>query len=120
MPFFILKTNQTIDDETATEIKTAFGKAIELVPGKSEQYLLLEIQDRCKIYLRGSDREPIAYITASIFGNESHLGYAELTDAITRILQTILHIPSHNIYIKFDDIAVWSVAGKTIDRNQLR
>ena len=30
------------------------GKAIELVPGKSEEYLLLEFEDNCRLWLRGS------------------------------------------------------------------
>lgn len=120
MPFIILKTNQTIDDAMATDIKTALGKFIEYVPGKSEQYLLIEIQDDCRIYLRGTKAEPVVYVTASIFGNESHVGYNMFTSAITQVIQNVLHVSPNNIYIKYDDISVWGVAGKTIDRYQYR
>ena len=37
------------------------GKVIELVPGKSEEYLLLEFEDNCRLWLRGKNDEPPNY-----------------------------------------------------------
>ncbi len=51
------------------------GKAIELVPGKSEQYLLLSFEPDSRLWLRGDDSQSMAYIDAAIFGNEGHYGY---------------------------------------------
>ena len=61
------------------------GKAIGLVPGKSEEYLLLEFEVNCRLWLRGNNDEPVAYIEAALFGNEMHYGYAAFTEeAFTR------------------------------------
>ena len=96
------------------------GKAIELVPGKSEEYLLLEFEDQCRLWLRGNNEEPIAYIEAAIFGNEAHYGYDAFTAEVTRIFADTLNISPDHIYLKFEDIPAWGVQGMYIDRNQYR
>lgn len=120
MPFIKAKTNCPITNEQEIRIKSLMGKAIELVPGKSEEYLLLEFEDHCRLWLRGKNDEPIVYIEAAIFGNESHYGYDAFTSEVTRIFAEMLGISSDNIYIRYEDIPAWSVRGMYIDRNQYR
>lgn len=118
MPFIISRVSNTINKEQEIELKTRIGKAIQLVPGKSEEYLLLEFEDNCRLYLKGDNSSPIAYIEASIWGNENHLGYARFTAEITKIFNEVLDIKPENIYIKYSDIVDWGVAGINFDRNQ--
>ena len=75
MPFIIARVNVPVSKEQETEIKNRMGRAIELVPGKSEQYLLLAFEPESHLWLRGDDSQPMAYIDAAIFGNEGHYGY---------------------------------------------
>ena len=75
MPFIKIKTSCPISKEQEIMLKSRMGKAIEMVPGKSEEYLLLEFEDKCRLWLRGENAEPAAYIEAAVFGNESHAGY---------------------------------------------
>ena len=120
MPFIKIKTSTEITPEQEVKIKSGLGQAICLVPGKSEQYLLLEFEDRCRLWLRGQNDDPIAYIEAAIFGNENHEGVDAFTAAVTRIFSEELNIRLENIYIKFEDIGVWGAAGMCIDRNRYR
>ena len=120
MPFILSKVNVPISKEQEINLKSQLGKAIELVPGKSEEYLLTGFEDNYHLYLRGDDSKPIAYIEASIFGNERHYGYDLLTTEITRIFNEVLNIPPENIYVKYDDISVWGVNGMCIDRRQFQ
>lgn len=120
MPFILSKVNIPVSREQELELKAGLGKAIALVPGKSEAYLLCGFEDNCHLYLRGDDSEPIAYIQASIFGNEGHYGYDELTQEITRLYQSVLGIAPDHIYVNYGDIPDWGVAGMNFDRNQFR
>lgn len=113
MPFIISRTNCGISREQELQLKSRLGKAIELVPGKSEQYLMLGFEPDCHLYLRGDDSQPMAYIEVSIWGNEGHLGYDLLTAEITRIFHDVLDIAPENIYLRYSDIPVWGVAGNT-------
>lgn len=120
MPFIKSKVSVPLSKEQEKEIKTKMGKAIELVPGKSEHYLLLEFEDNCRLWLRGKKDDSIVYIEAAIFGNEPHYGYDAFTAELTRIFSEALQTMPDNIYVKFEDVTAWGVGGMYIDRNQYR
>mgnify|MGYP007101851068 CR=1 FL=1 len=48
------------DKITRTSLFANVGKAISLVPGKSEEYLLAGFEGDCHLYLRGRENEPMA------------------------------------------------------------
>ena len=96
------------------------GRAIGLVPGKSEAYLLLDFEDNCRLWLRGKKNAPTAYMEAAIFGNEGHSGYAAFAAEVTRIFADVLGIAPENCYIRFEDIAAWAVGGQYIDRRMFQ
>lgn len=116
MPFIISRVNLPIHEEREFQLKSRMGKAIELVPGKSEEYLLLGFEENCHLYLRGDSSQPMAYIEAAIFGNEDHRGYDAFTAELTNIFHEVLGIAPDHIYIKYEDIKAWGVAGMYVDR----
>ena len=120
MPFIKSKVRCGISEHQEKELKTRMGKAIELVPGKTEEYLLLEFEGNSRLWLRGSNEEPVAYIEAAIFGNEPHYGYDALTAEITKASNEVLGIARDRIYIKYEDITAWGVSGMFIDRKMYR
>ena len=120
MPFIISRVNCPIRPEQEQELKAWLGQAISLVPGKSEDYLLLGFEDNCRLWLRGQNDQPVAYVEANIFGNEGHRGYEAFTAEVTRMFHHVLNIPPENVYISFTDIPAWSVQGMYIDRNRYR
>ena len=117
MPFIISKVNVSISFEQEIQIKKLLGRAIESVPGKNENYLMVGFEQNYTFYLRG-ENQPCAFIEVSIFGNENHFGYDKFTAAVTKIFNDVLKIPPQNIYIKFEDITAWGVNGDFIDRNE--
>ena len=120
MPFIKTKVSCKISAEQEIELKQRFGRAISLVPGKSEDYLLLEFEDNRRMWLRGERDEPIAYIEAAVFGNENHAGYDAFTAGITKALTQILGIKPENVYVKYEDITAWGVGGQYIDHRMFR
>ena len=117
MPFIFSKVNIPISDEQEIQLKKRLGKAIEILPGLSEEYLMAGFEDNQQIYLRGDKNQAAAYIEVSIFGNEMHYGYDKLSAEITKIFNEVLSINPKNIYIKYDDIKIWGVNGINFDRN---
>lgn len=110
------KINFSVDKEKEILLKNLLGKAVEILPGMSEEYLLFGLEDNRKIYLRGESEIPCAYIEVGIFGNENHSGYKEFSLEVTKIFNAVLNISTKNIYIKFYDIESWSVGGMYFDR----
>jgi len=68
MPFVKVKVSCSLSMEQEFELKAKKGEAIELVPGKSEDYLLLEFEDNCRLWLRGSKAEPIGGLPINMEG----------------------------------------------------
>ena len=120
MPLIKAKVSCPISPKQESELKAGMGKAIEFVPGKSEEYLLLEFEDNCRLWLRGKNDEPTAYIEVAIFGNELHYGYDAFNAEVTNLFSKVLNICPNHIYIKYEDIIAWGVQGTYIDRNQYR
>ena len=120
MPFIKTKVSCPVTESQETELKQAFGEAIALIPGKSEDYLLLEFESECHLWLRGRNEEAIAYIEAAIFGNEDHCGFEAFTRAVTAAFRRILGIGGDHVYIKFEDIRAWGICGMLIDRDRFR
>ena len=117
MPFIMSKVSCPVSRGQEEQMKSWLGKAIELVPGKSEADLLAGFEDNCHLYLRGENTESVAYVEASVFASEAHIGYKQLTIEITRMFGEVLGIAPDHVYIKYEDIQAWGVSGVFIDRN---
>lgn len=110
MPFIELKTSETITKDNELKLKDGFGKAITIIPGKSEQWLMLNFQDNERMWFKGSD-EPTAILEVKIYGSASPISYDSLTAKLTELVSDILGIQSSRIYIKYDEISHWGYAG---------
>ena len=120
MPFIKIKTSFALTEARENGLKEKFGKAIELIPGKSEQYLPLEFEDNRRLWLRGRNEEPIVYIEAAIFGNEDHYGYDAFTLEITKAFCDTFGVRPNHVCIKFEDIGIWGAGGMCFDRRRYR
>ncbi len=111
MPYINTKTTVTITEEKRENIKTKLGKAIELIPGKSENWLMLSFEDNSVMYFRGSNDNPLAFVDVKIFGKASSEAYSKLTKAITDILQEELELQPEGIYVKYEEVSTWGWNG---------
>ncbi len=104
MPFIEVKTNQNISDKAA--LKTALGEAITAIPGKSEAWLMVELEDSKAMYFQGSDK-PCAMFEVAIFGKASDDAYDDLTKRICAISEKQLGVSPDRTYVKYSEIEHW-------------
>ena len=109
MPYIELKTNKKI--ENATELKELFGKLIEIIPGKSESWLMLNFIDECKLAFKGDMDTPCAIAEVKIFGAAADTALDKFTSAATEKLSELLNIPGDRIYIKYEFCNHWGYNG---------
>lgn len=100
MPFIHVKTNCSVSDSNAETIKSKLGLAITAIPGKSEGWLMAEIEGDRKLYFKGTDA-PAAMVEVSLYGNASSNALTVLTSHITGILIEELKISSDRIYVSY-------------------
>lgn len=118
MPFIISRVSSPLSDEQENALKAGLGQAISLIPGKSEASLMLGIEDSYRLYLSGDHSLPMAYITVAVFSNRNHRGYEQLSEAISELFYRVLDIDPQRIFINYEDIPAWGVAGWTFDERR--
>lgn len=111
MPFIDSKISVPITEEKKQIIKDRLGKAIELIPGKSEQWLMVGFDNNYSLYFQGKDSGRIAFVEVKLFGGASDEAYNNLTGAICNIFEQELEIPSDKIYITYEEISSWGWNG---------
>lgn len=113
MPFINVKTNASISAEKAETIKSKLGLSITAIPGKSEGWLMVALEDNLRLYFRGSD-ESAAMVEVSIYGNASDNALSTLTSHITGILTDNLGISSDRIYVSYMSTENWGWNGSNL------
>lgn len=110
MPFIQLKTNAEINANDEKLIKSKLGELITIIPGKSENWLMVQISGGKKMYFKGSD-EKCAMIEVKIYGKATGETYDKLTYEITNLVSKTLNIRSTRIYVSYFETPNWGFAG---------
>ena len=110
MPYIHIHTNASVPAEKAQAIKQKLGRAITAVPGKSEQWLMVEITDGAALYFQGSDA-PAGIAEVSLYGNASGNALDQLTGQITGILTEELTLPPDRVYVSYMTTPNWGWNG---------
>ncbi len=111
MPFINSKVNVTISKENEDILKAKLGKAIELIPGKSESWLMLNFEDNCRMYFKGDNSNKLAFVEVKIYGGENKAAFDSLTAKICEIFNEVLAIAPENVYVKYETVANWGWNG---------
>ena len=109
MPFIDCKLNVDITKQQEAELKDEFGKAISLIPGKSESWLMVNIQPKCSLYFRGSNEEPIAIVSVTVYGKPNPTAYDALTARFNTILSRIAGI--EQMYVSYSETSNFGYNG---------
>ena len=107
MPYINLKTTKTVAPEKCEALKVAFGKAIESFPGKTEAWLMLGFEDNCRLWFRGDNSIPLAYVEVSALGGINPGDSEKLTAEICNICKDVLGIDGSGVYVKYEETDKW-------------
>lgn len=107
MPYIDVSLSDVLAQETEQQLKSAFGKLIERIPGKTEDYLMVQFHDRCRLWFRGKNEEPNAMVNVMLYGKAGQADYQHLADGILEALSQTAGVPVSNIYVKFEEVPNW-------------
>ena len=117
MPFIRMSTNSAVSAGQETALRSGLGKILELIPGKSERWLMIEIAEKSRLGLGGDAETPAAIFTLKAFGKEqSNECYDALTEAICGLAQDCLGLSPDRIYIEYEVTGQWGWNGKNFGR----
>ena len=107
MPFIRTTTTEKINDETLAKITADFGRAIELIPGKSEKWLMLSFDGEKQMAFGGKTDSGMAIIEVQLLGTAERKYLDRLTEALTDIVSESLEIKPDMIYVNYTYFDTW-------------
>lgn len=106
MPFIDARFSTPVDKAKEEVIKSRLGKTMSLI-GKSEAYLMVQIQGDCNLYFKGNKDDNSAFFEVKLLGKASKENYESVTKALCEIATEELAIPGDRIYVKFEEVEYW-------------
>ncbi len=107
MPMISLKTNTPISESDELILKESLGKAIELLSGKTEAWLMLEFEGNRRLWFRGDNSKALAYVEVSALGKINPADSEKLTAEICDICKDVLGIDGSGVYVKYEETDKW-------------
>ncbi len=107
MPYIDTKTTVSVTPEKEKALFAALGKAIENIPGKTEEWLMLNIAGDQHMCFKGDSQTPCAMVDVRIFGAADSKAYENMTQAVCAIFERELDIPANRVYICYKGYSEW-------------
>ena len=112
MPVIHTHVSTSTTPEQREALRTAYGKAITAVPGKSEGWLMCPFEDDMPIYFAGSNDQPAAYVEVNVYAaSVPSTAWEQLTEHIMDALHDELGIPKNRTYIRYTATTDWGWNG---------
>lgn len=111
MPFIHSSVSVSMTEEQKESIKRKLGENISIIPGKTEDWLMIKFEDNCDLYFRASKELPSAFIEVKVFGDIKDIAARKMTEIICGIYEKELQIKQNRIYIKYEEVKKWGWNG---------
>lgn len=109
MPFINIKTSVHLSDGDVTSLKSELGQLISVFPGKSESWLMCEIESGRKLFFQGSDA-PCAFAEVKLFGAVSDSASENFTKKLCSVLEKY-NIEPGRVYVRYEGGTSWGWNG---------
>ena len=111
MPYIDVKLTKNITVSEKNELKAQLGEAICLFPGKSENWLMCNIETGKEMWFRGDNSTDIAFVEVKIFGDVNKSASEKFTAKICDYFNEKFSIASENVYIRYEGGTDWGWNG---------
>ena len=114
MPYIHAHLSDSLTANQELVLKEKFGRAIENLPGKTENWLMVEFSDNCRHWFRGDNSAPAAMVEVALFGKAPAAAYGKMTAALTAILAEELKLDPARVYVKYAEVSDWGWNGSNL------
>lgn len=111
MPYINLKTTKALDAGTKERLKSEFGRAVECFPGKTERWLMVNIEGDCSMWLSGDSSSDCAMLEVSVMGKANEKAFDDMSNALCSIMENVADIRADRVYIKYFEAEHWGWNG---------
>lgn len=112
MPYIAVHTERSLSAPEKENLKSALGRAIEVIPGKKEKGLMVEICDGCALYYGGNQCDA-AYLDVKTFGTAAPADQKAFMEAAFQAMEDA-GFQKKNVYITMAGFPNWGVNGTMV------
>ncbi len=113
MPYISFKTTRILTLQQELDLKKMAGQKITLLPGKTENYLMIHIEDNQVMYFRGNE-ENTMMISCKVYGHPKLSDKQKFVRELIQEAEKITGVPSENIYLTISEEDHWGMNGELI------
>lgn len=113
MPYISFKTTKVLTLQQELDLKTMAGRLISLLPNKTEDYLMIHIEDNQLMYFKGKEIDCMM-ITCKVYGHPELSYKQEFVKELMKEAERITKIPVDNQYLTFSEEDHWGMNGEFI------
>jgi len=116
MPYIHSVVSVKMSPEQKDAVKSKLGQAINEMPGKSEDTLMITLQDEQSMYFRGKNKEMAAFVELKLLYTQSLQAKEDFTRKVCDIYSRELGIPGEEIFVAFTETEKgnWGWNGKLV------
>ncbi len=111
MPFVGIKTTKKLTPSQKLTLKAGVGEAIELIPGKLEEKMMMSIEDGLDMFFRGEEREACAFVEVKIKDKAEFEDKAKMTEKIFTLLEDVAGVKKDDTYLCIGEYDEWGSRG---------
>jgi hypothetical protein len=111
MPYVCVNTSAELSDEKITELKAEIGKIIEIIPGKAEFGLMVDIESG-KNLVFGGRLEDNVVVDTRVHGACTDEVKAAYTKALYEVVERVTGIIPPKVYTNFIVCDSWGAFGE--------
>lgn len=111
MPYINVNVTQPLTPEKRIELKRTIAGIIGILPGKTEQTLMIQMEDCKTLYFKGELLENGAYIDVRIYGTCAFEQKEAFTRALFSVFECIMGVQKNDMYVTVSEFDTWGTHG---------
>ena len=112
MPYINIRASKTFTDDQKKNIIAQTGKLVELLPGKSEPGLMMEVCGGRDLHFGGQPVENGAFIEVRLLGASTDEGKDKFNAAMCAMLREQAGLNTSEIYLNYLEFMCWGSKGE--------
>lgn len=111
MPFIRVNVPIELNEAKKEAVKSELGKLVEILPGKSESVLMVELNGSKTMYFKGEKTQPCAFVEIRLYKESPMEAKKEFTGKVFEMLERVLGLKPGNVFINFMEFPNWGSGG---------
>lgn len=104
MPYIQSIVSVPMSEAQKDSVKSKLGQAINEMPGKSEQTLMISMQDSVTMYFRGEKKDKVAFVELKMLYTQTLEAKNDFTKKLCQIYADELGIPASEVFLAFTEV----------------